>query len=180
MSRLVKHITSEDHVLGNPNARTEVVEYLDYQCPYCRAANGVVAELLTRFAKEIRYAARHFPLTRIHPNALLAAQAAEAAGTQRKYWQMHQMLFDNQDALEIGDLLAYAQALALDVRLFAQELEDGRHLPKVRADFESGLRSGVNGTPTFFIDGLRADSWDLDSLSAAIEDSLSAGRGAPV
>lgn len=181
MSRLVKHVSPEDHVLGNPNARAELVEFLDYECPHCRAANGVIEALLRRFPDDVRYAARHFPLTQIHPHSLLAAQAAEAAGAQGGYWPMHQMLFDNQEALEVGDQLAYARALDLDVRRFARELDDGTHVPKVRSDFESGIRSGVNGTPTIFVDGARVDSgWDLESLSAWIEKALRAGRGAHV
>ena len=180
MSRLVKHVSLEDHVLGNRNARAELVEYLDYECPYCRSANGIVAELLRSFPDDVRYAARHFPLSRVHPHSLLAAQGAEAAGAQGKYWPMHEMLFDNQDALEVGDLLGYAEALALDVELFAQQLDDATHLPKVRSDFDSGVRSGVNGTPTFFVDGARVDAWDLGALSAVIENALSAGRGAHI
>jgi len=181
MSRRVKPVSPVDRVLGNPNARAELVEYLDYECPYCRAANDVVAELLRGFPDDVRYAARHFPLTQIHPYSLLAAQAAEAAGAQGEYWRMHQMLFDHQEALDIGDLLGYARALGLDVRRFAQELDDGTHVPKVRGDFESGIRGGVNGTPTFFVDGARVDgSWDLESLSAAIEHASGAGRGTHV
>jgi len=166
-------------VLGSANARAEIVEYLDYECPYCKLANGVVAELLRRFAGDVRYAARHFPLTRMHPHSLLAAQAAEAAGAQGSYWQMHEMLFANQDALELEDILRYADALDLDVRQVAQELADETHVPKVQSDFDSGIRSGVNGTPTFFADGLRVDGgWDLESLSAAIENARSASPGA--
>lgn len=168
-----------DNVLGSANAQAELLEYLDYECPYCKVANGVVAELLQRFSGHMRYVARQFPLTRMHPHSLLAAQAAEAAGAQGAYWRMHEMLFSNQDSLELEDLLGYAESLELDAQRVALELADGTHLPKVRTDLESGTSSGVHGTPTFFLNGARFDGGgDVDSLSVAIENALSSGRRA--
>ncbi len=158
-----------DHVVGPPNAPVTFVEYGDYECPYCGMAHPVVKQIIRQLGDGLRFAFRHFPLTRVHPHAERAAEAAEAAGAQGKFWQMHNLLFENQDALEDEDLLAYASALGLDLRRFALELENGVHTAKVRADFLSGVRSGVNGTPTFFINGRRHEGgFDLETLLGAI------------
>ena len=112
---------------------------------------------------------RHFPLTEIHPHALPAAEAAEAAGAQERFWEMHDLLFENQPALDAPDLLRYARMLGLDVPRFVSEMAEHVHEPRVREDFMSGVRSGVNGTPTFFINGIRHDGpWDVDTLSDAL------------
>jgi protein-disulfide isomerase len=171
MSRLLQPVGRLDHVLGPSDASVTLVEYGDYECPHCARAHGVLAEVLRRVGDDLLFAYRHFPLSQIHPHATLAAQAAEAAGDQDHFWEMHHMLFEHQDALELDDLVSYARAIGLDVVPFAQELRDQVNLPKVRADFLSGVRSGVNGTPTFFINGERLNTaWDDPiALATALE-----------
>jgi protein-disulfide isomerase len=161
MSRLLQPVSRFDHVLGPGDASVTLVEYGDYECSHCARAHGVLAEVLRRVGDDILFAYRHFPLTQIHPHATLAAQAAETAGDQDRFWEMHHMLFEHQDALEYDDLVSYAKAIGIDFVQFAEELRKQVNLPKVRADFLSGVRSGVNGTPTFFINGERLNtSWD--------------------
>jgi protein-disulfide isomerase len=175
MSRLSVPIGPGDHVLGPPDAGVSLVEYGDYECPFCGRAHGVVANILRRFGDDLLFCYRDFPLAQAHPHALMAAQAAEAAGAQGAFWPMHDTLFENQEALELEDLLSYAQWLNLDVTRFGEELQQGAHQPKVANDFRSGVRSGVNGTPTFFLNGTRFDlPWDFETLSAAIESAKSA------
>jgi protein-disulfide isomerase len=169
MSKLVQPVGRTDHVLGREDAPVTLVEYGDYECPQCGRAHGVLSLVLPRVGDSVRFAYRHFPLSQIHPHATLAAQAAEAAAAQYRFWEMHHVLYEHQDALDTEDLLTYAEALDLDVVGFAQELQEQVYLPRVRADFLSGVHSGVNGTPTFFINGRRFDMpWDADSLTTAI------------
>jgi protein-disulfide isomerase len=169
MSKLAQPVGKSDHVLGPANAPVTVVEYGDYECPHCGRAHGVLSDVLRRIGDRVRFAFRHFPLSQIHPHAMLAAQAAEAAAARDRFWDMHHVLYEHQEALDTEDLLTYAEALDLDVVGFAQELRDQVYAPRVRADFLSGVHSGVNGTPTFFINGERFDvPWDADSLTMAI------------
>jgi protein-disulfide isomerase len=147
-----------------------LTEYGDYECPYCGAAYPIVQKVRRALGPNLRFVFRHFPLSQAHPHAQRAAEAAEAAGAQGEFWKMHDLLFENQDALEDADLLRYAGALKLDADRFARELSAGVHSDRVRRDFRSGVRSGVNGTPTFFINGVRHDApWDLPTLLAAVE-----------
>jgi len=169
MSRLTPPVGPNDHIRGNPSALVTLVEYGDYECPFCGAAHDTLLEVLRRTSDRARFVFRDFPIAEIHPHALLAAQTAEAAGAQGKFWPMHDMLFENQDALAPDDLLRYADMLDLDVLRVTRELETGVHLDKVRAHFRSGVRSGVNGTPTFFIDDFRFDAApDVETLTAAL------------
>jgi protein-disulfide isomerase len=156
-TQLTAPVSARDHHLGPLAAPVTLVEYGDYECPYCGAAHPVVTEVKRRLGDQLCLVYRHFPLTRVHPHAQLAAEAAEAAGAQGRFWPMHDMLFEHQDALDERSLLAYAAALGLDVNRFAGDLSSGAHVPRVREDFASGVRSGVNGTPTFFINGWRHD-----------------------
>jgi protein-disulfide isomerase len=166
-----------DHIRGSVDAPVTLLEYGDYECPFCGAAHPITKSLLARLGNGLSFVFRHFPLTTVHPYAELAAEAAEAAGGQGKFWQMHDRLFENQDRLAPAELPLHAQAIGLDVRRFGIELADHVYTPKVRADFMSGVRSGVNGTPTFFINGVRHDgSWDEETLLAAL---LAAGAGVP-
>jgi protein-disulfide isomerase len=161
-----------DHILGPNTAAVTLVEYGDYQCPHCRAAHFVLQELKTQLADHFRLVYRNFPLTQIHPDAERAAEAAEAAGAQGSFWEMHDTLFENQDALMPEDLLAYAEEIGLDLQRFAADLAQRTFAERVREDFISGVRSGVNGTPTFFINGIRHDGpWDLQSLYVAITEA---------
>ena len=158
-----------DHVRGPVDAAAELVEYGDYECPYCAAAHPVVEGLLADAGDTIRFAFRHFPLSTVHPHAERAAEAAEAAGAQGRFWPMHDLLFANQHRLGDRDLLTYARALDLDVDRFASELSTGVHLGRVREDLMTGVRSGVNGTPTFFTNGVRHDGpHDARSLAMAL------------
>jgi protein-disulfide isomerase len=157
MGQLLVPVSASDHIAGSLDAPIILVEYGDYECPYCGRAHPIVKAAQRALGKELAFVYRHFPLTEVHPHAELAAEAAEAAGTQRKFWQMHDMLFEHQNALEPQDLVSYAEMLHLDVTEFAQELSGHVHTKKVRADFTGGVRSGVNGTPTFFVNGVRFD-----------------------
>ena len=169
IARLVRPIGERDHVLGPPDAPATLVEYGDYQCPYCGAAYPIVEAALRHLGPRLRFAFRHFPLTEIHPRALPASEAAEAAGAQGQFWAMHGRLYENQDALADDDLVRYAAAINLDVPRFVGELAEHTREPRVREDFMSGVRSGVNGTPTFFINGIRHDGpWDLETLVSAL------------
>src|SRR5262245_11629280 len=168
-SQLTVPVSARDHHLGPLAAPVALVEYGDYECPHCGAAHPVVTEVKRRLGDRLCLVYRHFPLTRVHPHAERAAEAAEAAGAQGQFWPMHDTLFEHQDALDERSVLTYAAELGLDVGRFAADLSAGVHLPRVRDDFASGVRSGVNGTPTFFINGWRHDgAADLPTLLAAI------------
>ena len=170
-ARLVVSVHSRDHAIGPPDAPATLVEYGDYQCPYCAMAHPVVMHLLRQMGPDLRYVFRHFPLSTIHPFALPAAEAAEPAGAQGRFWEMHDILFRHQDRM--ADLPGLSSALDLDVGRVVDDLVNHVHAPKIRQDFMSGVRSGVNGTPTFFINGVRHDgSYDLASLMEAIEESV--------
>ena len=174
---LTPPVSPDDHGSGPEDAPVTLVEYGDSECPHCGAAHPVVQEVQKILGKDLRFVFRNFPLKQIHPRAEPAAEAAEAAAAQGKFWQMHDLLFENQDALEDAELLRYAASLSLDVERFARELSTGVHAPRVRRDFRSGVRSGVNGTPTFFINGARyEESWELPSLLAAVEAAAAVRR----
>jgi protein-disulfide isomerase len=169
VSRLVLPVDGRDHVRGPADAPVTLLEYGDYECPHCGLAHPIVKEVQQRLGRQLRFAFRHFPLAEIHPHAEMAAEAAEAAGAQGRFWEMHDLLFKNQDALNDTDLLRYAEALGLELTRFVNELADRTWEPRVREDFMSGVRSGVNGTPTFFVNGVRHDGpWDADSLIEAL------------
>ncbi|HET8701310.1 MAG TPA: Na+/H+ antiporter NhaA [Nitrococcus sp.] len=163
-----------DHILGPPDAPVTLVEYGDYQCPYCRRAHPGIKRLHEeRLAGQMRYVFRHFPNTRLHPQAQLAAEAAEAAAAQDRFQEMHQYLLDHQDALDRESLVRTAAELGLDVERFARELDEHAYAERVNEDFSSARRSGARATPTFFINGRRYDGpWDEESLLEAIEQPL--------
>jgi protein-disulfide isomerase len=171
--RLTVPVNEHDHILGPITAPVTLVEYGDYECPYCGQAHHVVKQLRQLQGRRLCFVFRHFPLTTVHPHAQHSAEAAEAAGVQGKFWEMHYMLFEHQQALEADDLVQYATALGLDLYRFSSELASHIHAPRVREHFMSGVRSGVNGTPTFFINGVRHDgSFDLDTLVDAVEAAM--------
>lgn len=171
-ARLVLPVSERDHILGPETASVTLLEYGDYECPYCGMAYPIVKEVLRRLRNEVRFAYRHFPLIQVHPHAEHAAEAAESAGRQGKFWQMHDYLFEHQDALDDAHLVQYAMALDLDLFRFEQDMNDPAVIEHIREDILSGVQSGVSGTPTFFINGVRHDgSFDLDNLLAAIEDA---------
>jgi protein-disulfide isomerase len=158
-----------DHSRGPRTAPVTLVEYGDFECPHCGQAHVVLAELQGEMGDQFRLVFRNFPLTQVHPHAERAAEAAEAAGAQGRFWEMHDALFENQEALDDESLLSYAQDLDLDMVAFERDVVGGVYTQRVREDFMSGVRSGVNGTPTFFINGRRHNGpWDVESLGAAI------------
>jgi protein-disulfide isomerase len=164
-----------DHIQGPAEAAVTLVEYGDYECPYCGAAYPIIKEVQSRMGERLRFVFRNFPITTSHPHAEQAAETAEAAATQGRFWQMHDLLYENQRRLRVPDLRDYAERLALDVERFDRELTEHAHAARVREDFMSGVRSGVNGTPTFYINGARHDdSYDIDTMLAALERAASA------
>ncbi len=159
-----------DHIQGPADAPVTLVEYGDYECPYCGAAYPIIKEVQSRMGDRLRFVFRNFPISTSHPHAEQAAEAAEAAASQRKFWEMHDLLYENQEHLDDADLHRYADQLGLDVRVFDQELAEHVRAERVREDFMSGVRSGVNGTPTFYINGARHDGgYQVDELLAALE-----------
>ena len=158
-----------DHIRGRRDAPVTLVEYGDYECPFCALANEVVQTIEARMSKQVRFVFRHSPMTTGHPHAEQAAEAAEAAGKQKRFWPMHDALFQHQSDLRASTLAAIARALGLDIQVFTGDLARHAHLAKVRSDFMSGVLSGVNGTPSFYINGIRHDgSWDLATLSSVL------------
>ena len=158
-----------DHVRGPDDAPVTLVEYADFECPYCGQAEPVVRELLAQFGGDLRYVFRHLPLVDVHEHAQLAAEAAEAAGAQGRFWEMHDLLFAHQDALTLQDLERYARELGLDVERFAERLRTRKYAPRIARDVDSADQSGVAGTPSFFINGRRqTGAYDLDTLSAMV------------
>jgi protein-disulfide isomerase len=161
-----------DHIQGAAEAPATLLEYGDYECPFCGAAYTIVKEVQSRLGDRLRFVFRNFPITTSHPHAELAAEAAEAADAQRKFWEMHDLLYESQQHLEAADLHRYAEQLGLDVGRFDNELARHVHAERVREDFMSGVRSGVNGTPTFYLNGVRHDGdYELETLLAALDHS---------
>ena len=174
-ARLARPIGSDDHTQGPPDAPLQLVEYGDFECPYCGMAYPIVKGVQRHFGQRLQFVFRNFPLSQAHPHAEHAAEAAEAAGTQGKFWPMHDMLYENQQALDDAHLVAYAESLGVDPELVATALRTQTYAARVQSNFIGGVRSGVNGTPTFFINGVRHDgSWELAPLVAALEAALQA------
>jgi protein-disulfide isomerase len=153
MSKLKPPVNNNDHIYGKKYATIELVEFGDFQCPYCAKAYKEVIKILKELGENIKFVFRNFPLEEIHKMAKKAAIAAEAAGVQNKFWEMHNAIYENQKKLFDSDVLGYAEEIGLDLESFKNELKNPAHEEKIEADFESGVRSGVNGTPTFFING---------------------------
>jgi len=167
-------IIEHDHVEGEAAAPVTLVEYGDFECPYSREAVKTIQALQREFGPELRFVFRHFPLAHKHPHAVQAAEAAEAAAAQGKFWAMYATLFAHQWELEYGDLMDYAGELGLDKARFGEALDKHRHLDRVRADVGTGRQRGVTGTPTFFVNGHRQDgNDDVRALTAAIRKVLS-------
>jgi Na+/H+ antiporter NhaA len=158
-----------DHVRGDEDAPVTLVEYGDFECPYCGQAEPAVRELLSNFGDELRYVWRHLPLSDVHPNAQLAAEAAEAASDQDAFWEMHDLLLGHQDALAFDDLVGYADDLGLDVERFADDLRRMTGAARIAEDVDSADLSGVSGTPSFFVNGRRHyGAYDVETLSRAV------------
>ncbi len=166
-----------DHVRGSDDAPVTLVEYGDFECPFCGQAEPAVREVVREFGDDLRYVFRHLPLADVHPRAQLAAEAAEAASTQGKFWEMHDVLFEHQDALKPTDLVEYAGELGLDVDQFTDELRRRVYASRVAEDIDTADASGVTGTPTFFVNGRRHHgAFDIDTLSAAVRGALQRAR----
>ena len=174
MSKLKPAVSAGDHQLGNTQALVTLVEFGDFECPHCGRAHTLVQRLLKEKENAVQFVFRHFPLQEIHPNAYAAALAAEAAGRQNKFWQMHDLIFENQQRLSAHLFLDFATTLHLDLKVFGADWKAEETQGKVEQDFESGVRSGVNGTPTFFINGLPVLTYDetYDSLLNAVEATI--------
>ena len=168
---------SRDHIEGPADAPVTLVEYGDYQCPYCGAAYPIIKEAQARMGNRLRFGFRNFPITTSHPHAERAAEAAEAAAGQGKFWEMHDLLYENQKHLQDGDLRSYAERLGLDLQRFDRELAQRTYADRVHEDFMSGVRSGVNGTPTFYINGTRHDdAYDIETLVGALDRAAASER----
>jgi Na+:H+ antiporter, NhaA family len=165
-----------DHIRGSGDAPVTLVEYGDFQCPYCGEAYPVVHELLDRFGDRLRFVFRHMPLPDLHPRAQAAAEAAEAAGAQGRFWEMHDRLFTHRLELSDADLRSHAEAVGLDLERFDRELSAGVHAARVAEDYRSGARSGIPSTPRFFVDGvIHLGSPTRVELEEAISVALAAG-----
>jgi protein-disulfide isomerase len=166
-------VSPADHMQGDPTAPVILVEYGDYECPHCRRAYPIVKRVQKHFGHRLAFVFRNFPLKEMHPNAEPAAETAEFAATRDRFWEMHDQIYDNQPVLDVSLLFDLARSLELPEMSLRMALQNHEFAPRIRADFLGGVRSGVNGTPTFFINGQRHDgSWDYDDLLAVIEARL--------
>jgi protein-disulfide isomerase len=173
MTKLSAAVNAKDHIQGDPKAPVTLVEYGDYQCPSCGQAYPIVKRLQKHFGKRLSFVFRNFPLSQIHQYAEAAAETAEFAGAHHKFWEMHDLLYENQERLDEDLLDELSQQLNLDPEERTRALESQQFEARVRADFSTGVRSGVNGTPTFFINARRHDgSYDYESLVEAINVAL--------
>ena len=163
-------VSERDHIQGPATAAVTLVQYGDYECPYTRQSTWVVQAIQQQLGEQLRFVYRNFPLTEIHPHALHAALAAEAAAVQGKFWEMHDYIFHHQHTLEDADLAQFAEAVGLDVQRYVRDMTGKATLVRIEEDVESGERSGVQGTPTFFINGiLYRGSWEHEALLAALQ-----------
>ena len=171
-SQLTPEVSASDHIQGSKSAPVTLVEYGDYECSYCGEAYKIVKAAQEQMGDDLRFVFRNFPLSEVHPHAAHAAEAAEDADAQGQFWKMHDMLYENQNSLEDADLTSYAARLGLDEKKFASDLRSGKSRDKIESDFESGAESGVNGTPSFFINGVRFDGdWQGDGLLRALQNA---------
>ena len=173
IATLTQPVSPRDHAEGPAGAPVILVEYGDYQCPYCGAAYPVVKRLQKTLGKKLGFVFRNFPLSEAHPYALIAAEAAEAAALQGKFWEMHDLLFEQQAFLDPDNIPLWAERIGLNLEQFWNDIRQGVPGKRIGEDRQSGIRSGVNGTPTFFINGTRYDGTpDYDSLLTALESEL--------
>jgi protein-disulfide isomerase len=167
-------VSARDHISGSLDAPLQLLEYGDYECPFCGMAYPVVETVRRILADRLCFAFRHFPIVSAHPHALRAAEAAEAAGAQGKFWAMHAQLFEHQNALDDEMLVYHAVQVGLDPDRFIEDLAQHRFIPRIQEDLSSGARSGVNGTPTFFVNGVRYEGpTDVQPLIRALEHTAS-------
>jgi protein-disulfide isomerase len=172
-AQLVEPVGPNDHAEGPESAAITLVEYGDYQCPYCGQAYAIVKQLQREFGDALRLVFRNMPLTNAHPQAELAAETAEAVGLQGKFWPMHDTLFENQRDLSARAMLRYVEEVGADLSEVTRALDEGTVRNRVKDDVESGIRSGVNGTPTFFVNGERYDgSWTYEPFHDFLQEVL--------
>ncbi|WP_326983103.1 thioredoxin domain-containing protein [Chryseobacterium sp. MYb264] len=164
-------VSSTDHIQGNPDADLTIVEYGDYQCPYCGAAYPILKEMMRTFGTQIRFVFRNFPLSEMHQYARPAALAAEAAALQGKFWEMHDAIYENQEYLNENFLYELAEQLNLDMLQFKKDIQNPELSDKIDSDFQSGVLSGVNGTPTFYINGNHFNGSATDLLQLVSENA---------
>ena len=170
MSKLKPAVNSKDHAQGAANASVELVEYGDYQCPHCGRAYPIIKSIQKKMGGDLKFVFRNFPLAQIHPHAVKAAIAAEAAALQDKFWEMHDYIFEHQSRLNDASLINYAGHLQLNIEQFESDFSKEELAQKVDDDFESGVRSGVNGTPSFFINGEKYNgSWEEADFLAHLQ-----------
>lgn len=171
--KLAVPVEPTDHAIGPAHAPVTIVEYGDFECPNCKQAAPAVKLLLEKFTERVRFVFRHYPLEEVHPHALRAAEAAECAGGQGRFWPMHDLLFENQSHLKLEHLRRYAERLELDVARFTAEMDDEIYLQRVREHIAGGRQSGARNTPTFFFNGSIHDvSFGLHGLFDAVESAL--------
>lgn len=170
---LARPVTATDHLLGDPRAPVTVVEYGDFECPICKQSAPAVKLLLQRFENTVRFVYRHFPQEAAHPHALEAAEAAECAGSQGRFWAMHDLLFENQSHLSLRHLHDYAEQLSLDIARFTAEMDDGIYRQRIREQLEGGRASHVRASPGFFVNGVIVDvSFGIRALFDAVESRI--------
>jgi protein-disulfide isomerase len=177
MARLKPSVNEQDHIKGKMDAPVVLVEYGDFQCPHCGAAHPMIKEIEKKFNNQMAFVFRHFPLSEVHPDAQSAAVATEAAANQGKFWQMHDLIFENQANLSPSALLMMAETLKLNLKIFQKDIGDQKLFEKVEANFESGIISGVNGTPSFYINGLKYEGpYEFQSLARSIDHAISGNK----
>ncbi len=165
-------VSERDHSQGPATAVVTLVQYGDYECPYTRQSTWVVQAMQHELGDQLRFIYRNFPLTEIHPHALHAALAAEGAAAQGKFWEMHDYIFHHQHTLADADLEHFAEVVGLDLQQYRRDMREQRGLARIEEDVEGGVRSGVQGTPTFFINGiLYRGSWEHHALLAALQSA---------
>jgi protein-disulfide isomerase len=171
-AELAAPVTKHDHTRGDPKAPVTLLEYGDYECSYCGAAHRLVKMLQEAMETDLCYVFRNFPLTDVHRHAEHAAEAVEAAGVQGHFWEMHDAVFENQDALDDDDLASYAADVGLDANRVIAEVEESKYRPRIERDVQSGMRSGVEGTPSFFINGVKYDGpTDPEAMLTALQEA---------
>ena len=177
MAKLRTPVTSRDHIRGPEDAPLTLVEYGDYECPSCGSAYPIVKRVQEQFGRRLRFVFRNFPLSENHPHAESAAETAEFAAAQGRFWEMHDLLFENQEQLSEALYSQLAEELGLSPTALRQVLEEGKYKERVRTDFSGGVRSGVKGTPTFFVNGIRHDGpFDYETLVLALREESRMGN----
>jgi protein-disulfide isomerase len=173
MSQLRTPVNGNDHIFGNEKASLEMLEYGDYECPHCGRAHPIVKDIIRQLGDKLKFVFRNFPLSNIHPHAVSAAVATEAAALQGRFWEMHDVIFENQKTLEVEHLFLFAHQIGLDLERFKNDIQDPALTDKVEKDFYGGLRSGVNRTPTFYINGQKYDGdWSGNHLLEYLKSVL--------